>query len=120
MTFACNMFISAGLAGAAGVLLLPVLSAIVSPAFIPHSCSQVAEGMVRPRWESRAGEATHVPERKTKKRAPERGNPVDTIPWDAPRPALGSDGGHHAGSDLGASRVCWWQNINVPWISVCC
>lgn len=99
MTFVCNMFILAGLAGAAGVL--PVPGAIVSPAFIPHSCSHIAEGTVRPRWDSGAGEATRVserkpkkrvPERKREKRAPERGNTWIVIPWDAPRPALGSGG----------------------------
>lgn len=101
MTFACNMFISAGLAGAAGVVLLPALIAIVSPVFVPHSCSQVAGGMVKPRWESGAGEATHAPQRKPKKRVPERGNPWGTIPWDAARPALGPSCSHCVGSDLG-------------------
>lgn len=91
MTFACNMFILAGLAGAAGVLLLPVPGAIVSPAFTPYSCSHIAEGMVRPRWDSGAGEAARVPERKPKGLS-ERGNTWVMIPWDAPRPALSSGG----------------------------
>lgn len=101
MTFACNMFILAGLAGAAGVP-----GAIVSPVFIPRSCqggSQIAEGMVRPRWESGAGEAAPVPTCLGKR------EPLGYHPWDAPRPALGSGGpscSHRAGSDLGVSGAC--------------
>lgn len=64
MTFAYNMFILAILACAAGVQLLPVPDAIVSPVFIPRSCqigSQTAEEMLRPRWERGAGEAARIP-----------------------------------------------------------
>lgn len=64
MTFAYNMFILAILASAAGVRLLPAPDAIVSPVFIPRSCqisSQTAEDMLRPRWESGAGEAACIP-----------------------------------------------------------
>lgn len=88
MTFACNVFILAGLAGAAGVLLLPVPSAIVSPAFLPRSCqggSQIAEGMERLRWESGDGEAAPVPA------CWDRGNPWEPscgMPW----PALSTGG----------------------------
>jgi len=58
------MFILAILSSAAGVQLLPVPDAIVSPVFIPRSCqssSQTAEEMLRPRWESGAGEAARPP-----------------------------------------------------------
>lgn len=101
MTFACNMFILAGLAGAAGVLLLPVPGAIVSPVFIPRSCqvgSQTAEGMVRPRWESGAGEAAHVPAC-LGKREPPGHHPVGCCQacpgqwWDPPAVTAGSDPG---------------------------
>ena len=64
MTFAYNMFILAILASAAGVQLLPVPDAIVSPVFIRRPCqigSQTAEEMLRPRWESGAGEAARIP-----------------------------------------------------------
>lgn len=107
------MFILAGLAGAAGVLLLPAPGAVVSPVFIPCSCqgsSQAAEGMVRPRWETGAGERAHAPACLGTKES------LGTIPWDAPRPVLGMVGpscSHPAGSDLGVSRICWWQNTKV-------
>lgn len=57
------MFILAELASAAGVQLLPTPDAIVRPVFILHSCqigSQAAGEMLRPRWDSGAGEAAPI------------------------------------------------------------
>lgn len=54
------MFILAILASAAGVQLLPVADAIVSPVFIPGSCqtgSQPVGEMIRPRWATGLGAA---------------------------------------------------------------
>lgn len=130
MTFAYNMFILAILASAAGVQLLPVPDAIVSPVFIPGSCqisSQAAEEMLRPRWESRAGEAALVPA------CPpgalgggsSRGKcPGGLLPA-LPRAAVPAAGGppsrrHRAGSDPGVlGGACGWRKIKVRWNGIC-
>lgn len=127
MTFAYNMFILAILASAAGVQLLPVPDAIVSPRFIPHLCqisSQAAEEMLRPRWENGAGDVAHIPACiPACKRVVPR-----AVSWGAaPSPAPGSSAvcrvtpfcNNHMGSDLGVLRACSWQKIKVHWITIC-
>lgn len=64
MTSACNVFILAILASAAGVRLLPVPDAVVSPVLIPRSCQsgpQTAEEMLRAGWEDELGRPGHHP-----------------------------------------------------------